>query len=147
MGKRKCNRKDWKRCKNKKLRNSVRSRLIFTSNFKVTYFQGEEYINASGNIVNEKTFKYIDICCKKSCCTQLSFDEQKIKFDEFWSLSEFDLQNYMLFSLMNHKKYFWKYSINIYGQLKIICQKFLLNLLQISKKRIRTLQNKIINGI
>ncbi len=38
MGKRKCNRKDWKRCKNKKLRNSVRSRLIFTSNFKVTYF-------------------------------------------------------------------------------------------------------------
>ncbi len=48
---------------------------------------------------------------------------------------------------MNHKKYFWKYSINIYGQLKIICQKFLLNLLQISKKRIRTLQNKIINGI
>ncbi len=112
MGKRKCDRKDWKRCKNKKLRNSVRSRLIFISNFKVIYFQGEEYINASGNIVNEKTFKYIDICCKKSCCTQLSFDEQKIKFDEFWSLSEFDLQNYMLFSIMNHK--------NIFGNIQLI---------------------------
>ncbi len=27
--------------------------------------------------VNQKVFKYIDIRCKKGCCTQFSFDEKK----------------------------------------------------------------------
>ncbi len=66
MGKRKCNKKDWKRYKNQKLRNSVRNQFIFIRNLKCDiYFQGKEYINTCGNIVNEKVFKYIDICFKK----------------------------------------------------------------------------------
>ncbi len=42
--------------------------------------------------------------------------------------------------------YFWKYNFNLYGNRIEVCLKFFLNLLQITHKRIRTLQNKIING-
>jgi len=40
----------------------------------------------------------------------------------------------------------WKYFFNYKGEKKQICLNFLLKLLQISRKRIRTLQTKIING-
>lgn len=96
----------------------------------------------------------ISHCCSKKCFEKFDEENQKEIFENFWLTANYNKQNYLLYGLMkrnsnekNEKQYTkWKYEIRILGEAKSVCQKFFLKIFQISEKRIRNLQNKIING-
>jgi hypothetical protein len=86
-------------------------------------------------------------CCNKKCYNLISIDDQMHEFNKFWSIADYNLQNYLLNGLMSREKYFWKYSINNFGTKIIVCKNYLLKLFQISSKRIENLHKKIIKGL
>jgi hypothetical protein len=77
----------------------------------------------------------------------------------FYGLSDWTLQSNKLATLLErettktksfiaHKtrENFWKYSFEFEGKNTKVCKKFLMNLYQISEKRVKTVEKKIIEG-
>jgi hypothetical protein len=95
----------------------------------------------------------MDKCCEQKCNLNISSDDQLSAFEKFWSKSDYNYQNCILSAQMviknnNHSKVYtkWSYKLNIRGIDYKICREFLINLYQISVKRLRTIQKKTING-
>lgn len=121
---------------------------------------GKGYVNSSGVNVEKKTFKYIQQCCSKLCWRNISYDDQKRIFQQFYGLSDNATQNLFLNSCMNKQdkktqkidcstviKNIWEYSISLSSGRVKLCRSFLLQVFQISEKRIRVVQNKGMQGL
>ena len=123
---------------NKKLRNS-----------------GLPYVTRSEKIVSRKIFSPVETCCKFSiCANKTPVDLQKLVFDRFWGYQNYDFQNVFLESLLkfsesktvngkHHNRLVkWQHFFPTREKYDSVCLKFLIKVLQISEKRIRTVKKK-----
>lgn len=119
--------------------------------------QNEPYTAASGALVEPKTFKVVDKCCKKSCYRKMSETQQQIEFDKFYKSGSYEarclyLRNSIMFVRSNfpskkkgldrkkHSVCRTFYLCNIQ-----FCRKFFLSLLQIGISRVERAIAKIQN--
>lgn len=122
--------------------------------------RGEKHLNTSGNVVDAKQFNLVTACCNDKCCNIFSLQEQCNIFDFFYNGQDKSLQDSFLSSCMsksgnlqakpNQKKprlNTWAYSMKTDGVTQKVCQKFILSLFGISKKRLRVIQSKISDGV
>lgn len=114
---------------------------------------GQTYVSKSNKLVDGKIFQFCTKCCSKGCHLNVKEEDQKFLFEYFWNLANYNKQNYYLFGLMNRKntsksKCFvkWNYHVNIKGDKINVCLAFFMVIFQVTPKRLRTLQSKIING-
>lgn len=126
---------------------------------------GQEYINVSNKVVEEKKFQFISVCCSNNCHLKVSEDEQRELFEYFWNLADYYLQNLYLYGLLSkkirpktilsqiqngnkRKPNFcrWDYHLDIDGVKANVCINLFISIFQVSPKRLSTLQNKINNG-
>ena len=121
--------------------------------------KGQSYLSVKNKLVEGKIFVMITKCCKMLCYKQFNEVIQKELFEKFWSISNYDKQNYLLYNLMSKKSRkdevneqkenvkFIKWNFFLTNGLAIhVCKEFFLNVLQVSKKRIEILQNKKSKG-
>lgn len=117
---------------------------------------GMPYISTSGEEVPEKIFEPVVECCKRIKCYQkISVIEQENCFNEFWGHGDYGIQNLFLSHLLKykesvnvkgfHKKRLvnWKYLFSKKDCYEVICQVFLIGVLQITQDRISTVQDKM----
>ncbi|XP_043469861.1 uncharacterized protein LOC122503403 [Leptopilina heterotoma] len=121
--------------------------------------KGEEYISTSSKAVDAKTFKKVDSCCQRlKCYEKINVSDQQKFYSNFWELANYDKQNVLLSTVMkcsdpilinkNSAKprlIRWNFELLHESKNIPICQKFLCEVLNIGIKRIRTVQNKILN--
>lgn len=124
--------------------------------------EGQSYISLSGKQVKEKKFSFVIKCCKKECHKEFNSDQQESIFNIFWKSESKSIQDTFLATCVsvkpktNHSRKkinpkinrinIWQYSLKNNGTNYPVCLKFLLNLLQVSMKRMRILQRKVQNG-
>ena len=96
----------------------------------------------------------------KMCTHNLAIDDQLSIFTRFWDMGVKIEQDIFLTSCLErvsrktmyihptkNREHVWKYSVlDGSGKKLSVCRKLLLNLLQISEKRLRTVQNKLVSG-
>ena len=97
-------------------------------------------------------------CCTTKCCEKLPLENQIELFDSFYNGQVKSLQDAMLSKYMelkgepkrktmNPKKqreHTWLYNVFVGGAKIQVCRKFILNLFQISIKRLRVIQQKML---
>lgn len=129
---------------------------------KAKKIRGETYTNATGNIINAKTFQ--PIICKsfKKFHNFVSDAKQKELNDAFYNLGNYDLQTAYLFGLIKviNKKRTYKgtvdsdkrsfsreYYLPIGGKEERVCKMFFIELFSVSDGRItRLLKTKLVGG-
>lgn len=128
------------------------------SNKYILQFQGKEYVGHLNKSVPEKKFQPVQVCCANKCFEKVEISEQEKFFNHFWkSAGNYKCQNIILSSLMTLKNpnvledaqikiVKWSYSFRLPSHDVSVCQKFLLQLLSISRERLVTVQNKIKNN-
>lgn len=122
---------------------------------------GEEYYFQSSDkselkLVPEKVLKIVTECCRKTkCYSKISIQQQQFSFEEFWGFGDYDKQNIYLKSMMRCKESKnikgksqnrltqWFYFLSTVDTSTAVCREFLLNLFNISVKRLRTIQDKV----
>lgn len=122
--------------------------------------RGEQHMNTSGNIVAAKEFTLVSTCCKDECFKAFSLQDQCNLFDFFYCGQDKSLQDSYLASCMAKSENIrvahnqikprlntWHYSVKLDGVSKKVCQKFVICLFNVSKKRLRVIQSKIIDGV
>lgn len=124
---------------------------------KIKRQKGEEFVNRSGKTIMEKKFIFVTQCCNEKCCDIFSREHQEEIFSSFYrkgkelqdsSLSkcmtrtELKTQTIQPKKMCNHT---WKYSLEIGGLKVKVCLSFLKKLLQVTPKRIRIIQEKVLN--
>lgn len=121
---------------------------------------GQAYTTSKGKKVKAKSHTIIDSCCIKKCYENASFENQVEVFDSFYRGQSKSLQDAYLsrcvekmngpkkqtVNLKRPRENLWNYFILVGGTKIKVCQKFLLNLFQISEKRVRIVQSKILSG-
>ena len=144
--KRKRNKSCWKRSKSKLRRNS-----------------GKSYVNSSGRIVSEKTF-FDGVCsCPRKCHLLVTIEERKNIFQNFYNLSDFNLQTAYInaqVNVVNKGRVTAAHDPNkrsktrIYslptesGDMVKVCKLFFKNCLRVSDGRLtRALSNKTRGGV
>lgn len=126
--------------------------------------RGKEYKQYGGNgkTVSKKVFRSVTECCIKSCHTKVAVCEQAKLFNSFWEHGDKNVQdniiaNFLLAQVpkkivpIQQRKYkpkvtSWKYRVMISGLEYGCCRKFFLDVLQVSPKTVRGIQNKINKG-
>lgn len=122
--------------------------------------EGKSYVGRNGLEVPAKNFLYVDVCCPKMCYKELIESIQLALFNEFYRTKKNkQVQDLFICSCMSkvprqvavcdvnrrQRPNQWAYSLTV-GHKKIsICQKFLRKLFQLSEKRIRVIQTRILN--
>lgn len=135
---------EWKDNKRKYLRNS-----------------GQQYVNRGGKTVEAKSFTPITKpCCVENCYMKFEVETQIILNRKFYKDNK-QLQDIFLSSCIKKKKRKtkkpspskksrpngWSYCININTNAKfVVCRSFLMSLYQISEKRLRIIQKKMVNS-
>lgn len=124
--------------------------------------QGEMHVTKSGRIIQKKRFKAQRNCsCKRKCSRNIQIEAQKQIFKQFYQLENWCKKTLFLRSLVisSTNKKDWLnpiikkktfthayYLRNLNGETHIVCLKFLLTCLQISKTRIhRAINSQISN--
>lgn len=111
--------------------------------------KGQSYLSVKNKLVEGKIFVMITKCCKMLCYKQFNEVIQKELFEKFWSISNYDKQNYLLYNLMSKKprkdevneqkenvKFVkWNFFLTTNGVAIHVCKEFFLNVLQVSKKK------------
>lgn len=119
---------------------------------------GEGYVSSAGKQVSSKEHGLITDCCKIKCFENVSVDSQFELFNLFYNGQSKCLQDSMLSNCMesagepktktvNPKKsreHIWLYHISIGGTKTKVCRNFILKLFQVSLKRLRIVQKKIL---
>lgn len=126
--------------------------------FFLWFVQGKQYVSRSGAVVEEKIFKKVESCCKKNCFEKIELSRQKKAHDEFWGFGDYKCSNVYLNMILkkddtvtkigNLKRKSpqkWNYSFPTESGSIDVCKQFLMNVLNISKSRIETVQQKIMN--
>lgn len=118
---------------------------------------GDSYVNTSGNFVRSKSFQAVSKCCPKKCYEKV--ENQVELFNAFYDCGEKVEQDVYLAGCMTaqpvkrvgvnvkkNRELSWIYSVKFMGQMFVTCQTFLLNLYQITRKRLRIIQKKALEG-
>lgn len=126
--------------------------------------KGLEYTTYRGKgvIVNKKVFNQVSECCTKSCHNNIPAAQQSEFFKSFYECGDKNIQDNIIVSSLipmapkkikpqDQRKYkdrvaSWKYQVNINGFRYDCCRSFFEKLIQVSPKRVRIIQNKIIKG-
>lgn len=133
---------EWKRNLNKTARNS-----------------GKSYVSTSKKLISGKEFTRVTTCCLKKCCEKVTQEQQIDMFTKFWDSSNKEVQDTFLSTCMKTQSLktvatqpkkerlrSWCYSLRVdNGHELVVCQKLLMKLFNVSVKRIRIVQDKIIN--
>ena len=108
-----------------------------------------------------KKFSAVTTCCPKKCYENILIGQQNQLFDNFYALGIKSNQDLFLSSCILSKDIktrkmqceskpveTWEYSINVppLNTRCLVCREFLLKLLQITPRRIRTVQAKVKRG-
>lgn len=125
-------------------------------------FQGQSYVSQSGETVPRKEFKSVESCCSKECFRQIETTRQQELHEAFWKTGDYLAQNVLISSMMTRKssapskaaaagkcvqrRTLWTYTFHSEFGNTVVCQKFLLNCLNIEHKRIETVQRKLKTG-
>src|SRR5277367_4557541 len=128
---------------------------------KVARNSGEEYTRRDGVVVPGKIFKPVIECCKESsCCVLFPRDSQEALFLNFWGMKDKNKQDTYILSCLQAKEierrrtketdkkrnHSWQYKLSYGNSTHQICRNFLLKLLQISEKSLRTVQQNVLSG-
>ena len=110
---------------------------------------GLEYISKSGKVVPEKIFRPVRECCIwKKCGEKISVNLQESYFLEFWGFGNYFVQNAFLRNLYtfreakevnavhHYRLKIYDYYFPLEDKYESVCQKFYLNVIQISEKRL-----------
>ena len=79
--------KKWSRSKKKAMRNS-----------------GKSYVTASGKLVPDKKFTFLDCACKHKNCKDLSEEARKSAHTAFWAMGNYDDQNAYILTLISSQE-------------------------------------------
>lgn len=104
-------------------------------------------------------FAVILKCCKRECCKDISSNDQDALFDLFYESASKEQQYVLLSGLLQaqtptthvvgatrKREALWKYCVKVHGIAKNVCRKFFLDMYQISEKRLRVIQQKVLDG-
>lgn len=125
-------------------------------------YRGEPYVSDRGVEVSGKKFKLIDCCCLEDCYNKVSVSCQKELFCLFYIGQNKSLQDSYLSRCMcikekqphakvtsnptSYRINTWEYMLIIDGTQVKICRVMLCKLFHISVKRIRVVQQKVLNN-
>ncbi|KAJ8896100.1 hypothetical protein PR048_001442 [Dryococelus australis] len=115
-GKMSVNKGEWKQESKKQARNS-----------------GRGYISTSGISIDAQTFAFVDTCCVKKCSNAIPHTKQKDLFDNFWHSCNKEVQDVFLSRCMTQA------TVKTMGRI-------LMDLFQISMKRMRLIQEKVLKN-
>ena len=120
--------------------------------------QGKVYTSFSSKTVPQKSFVPSSSCCTKECFKIINIECQEKAFREFWLLSNYNMQNLILKNCLKlhdpvsinptckqRRLVTWIYLFSTEEVFYEVCKKFILSVYAIGEKRIRTIQNKILN--
>lgn len=132
---------------------------LVRENAKQRRVSGEGYVTSSGKEVNGKKFTYVEQCCKENCWNKFSRNCQEEQFLNFYNSRDKCYQDSFLSKAMGtvlqktvsvHAKktraHTWVYNLSINGMQSKVCQGFIRYLFQVSVKKIRIIQDKILNN-
>lgn len=120
--------------------------------------QGEQYVSRkTGKIVPGKEFVIPISCCPQKCFLKIDASNQKQLHDTFWKEGDYRAQNVMLCSMVKTKSCdsenkkdlkieTWEYSFPPQYDRNpgiITCQKFLCKVLNLTRSRFITIQQKL----
>lgn len=127
---------------------------------KIKRQSGKMYVTSAGRDVAAKSFQVITKCCQEKCFTRLSLDDEKHLFKHFYLQSK-PQQDSLLAQCMkklnvdrkrlkNNPKVLractWEYFVSQNGDRIKSCRTMIQKLFQVSVKRIRVVQKKVIEG-
>lgn len=120
-------------------------------------YSGESFTSTKGKVPS-KNFTLILNCCKQSCGVEVCANDQENLFNSFYSCNK-EQQDTMFAGCLTaksasthcvnaqkHRDIQWKYAVKCNGTPINVCRQFLLNLYQISEKRLRIIQGKVLSG-
>lgn len=111
----------------------------------------------TGKIVAKKIFQTSTSCCTKKCFLNIASADQEELFNQFWELADYCSQNVFLSSLLKNKNiknekqitkwtYYFRKEFSAVDE-KLVCEKFLLQVIGIKRGRMRIVQEKIKYGL
>lgn len=122
-------------------------------------YSGESFTSVSGKKITGKPFVLVLNCCKGECYKQLCCNDQEALYNQFFCDGSKEQQDVLLSGLMSHrrasthhvnlkrsKNNIWSYKLKLNALETVVCQKFLRSLYQISEKRLRIIQQKVLSG-
>lgn len=127
---------------------------------KTLRYSGEEHSSTDGQVIKpKKSLQIVLNCCKKSCGNNVSFNDQVTLFNQFYKSASKVLQDQLLAGFLQaqsasthlvgaskFRDVIWKYTIKVHGTQTSVCRQFILNLFQITEKRLRGIQTKVHSG-
>lgn len=144
-------------CKRRKLYNNNTNLKRETA--KVKRAEGEAYVSSSGRVIGGKEFISVTECCNEMCFRNIVSGKQEELFDGFYSGQIKGMQDSYISKCMSTENLksmkldskksrinIWSYKLHYEGVEIKTCQMFLRKLFQISEKRIRVIQSKILNN-
>lgn len=117
---------------------------------KIKRNSGQAYYTSKEKFIPAKEFKHKNCNCKRKCIEKVNERECKEIFDNFWKLSDFNLQNIFLYSSVQRnaikrrksksnqgikRAYHYKFHLVTSNGDIIVCKKFFIDTLQISGSR------------
>ena len=57
------------------------------------YLQGKQYINRFEKTVNDRSFTFIETCCRNQCCKAFNEQHQEKIHKNFWALGDYNKQS------------------------------------------------------
>lgn len=129
---------------------------------KTARLHGVRYLTATGKQVEGKTCVSVNSCCKtNNCYKKFSVETQEMMFHNFYDIREKSLQDAFLAKCMvrsdkqckkkatnpvKKRQNTWHYSLNVAGMRTETCLNFVMSLFQVTMKRIRTIQQKVLDN-
>ena len=87
---------------------------------KIKRNSGQEYCTKNGKIISEKKFENKNCICSKKCVERINEAERKIIFQQFWNMSDFDIQNLFLYESVHSYPVKRRRSRNYAGTLRSV---------------------------
>lgn len=124
---------------------------------------GQGYVmHDSAKYVDAKEFCWVKKCCSSMCYDKVDVETQHSFYDTFWKSESKNVQDTLLSSCIQkrsqpernrnisnpkvNRENTWMFSIPKEGTFIGVCRQFLLQLLQVSVKRLRVVQSKVLQG-
>lgn len=140
----------------------IRSQKETKKSRKIKRNFGREYITSKGKTVNERQMKMLTPCIRK-CSEKITKEEQKLIFDEYWKIGEYNLRRaYVSGCIEIHTKktalnikhattprnrpYTYKYFLKISNKRQQVCQQCFKKTIDESDKFIKNTIKKMIES-